>query len=80
MGALNPMQMLMMLKNGNPQYVVEQIIRNNYANDPMMQNLLQLGLNGDTKSLEQIARQMLSQNGKDFDTEMKNLMQMTKNL
>lgn len=77
MGSLNPMQLLLMLKNGNPQYVAEQIIQNNY---PDMQNLLQMGRNGDRQGLEKIAKQILSQNGRDFDTEMKNLMEMTKNL
>ena len=80
MGTLNPMQLIMMLKQGNPQYVAQQIIQNNFPNDPIMQNLLQMGQKGDIQGLEQIAQQMLNSQGKDFRTEMNNLMNLTKNL
>lgn len=43
MAALNPMQLLSMLKGGNPQAVAEQIIQQNFPNDPTMQNILQMG-------------------------------------
>ncbi len=71
-------QLMSLLKQGNPRAVAEQIIKQNYPNDPNMNNLLQLGEKGDVKSLEQIARQMLGQQGKDFNTEMNNLINMTK--
>ena len=41
MANLNPMQLLLMLKNGNPQAVAEQIINQNFPNNPQMQQLLQ---------------------------------------
>jgi hypothetical protein len=80
MANLNPMQLLLMLKNGNPQAVAEQIINQNFPNNPQMQQLLQMGKQGNTKGLEQIAQQILGQQGKDFNTEMNNLLNMTKNL
>ena len=40
MNNLNPMQLLGMLKNGNPQDVAKQIIKQNFSSDPLMQNLL----------------------------------------
>lgn len=80
MAALNPMQLMNMLKNGNPQQVAEQIIKTNYANDPMMMNLLQMGQKGDIQGLKQYAQQYLGQQGKNFDTEMNNLMQAIKGL
>ena len=80
MANLNPMQLLLMLKNGNPQAVAEQIINQNFPNNPQMQQLLQMGKQGNTKGLEQIAQQILDQQGKDFNTEMNNLLNMTKNL
>lgn len=80
MANLNPMQLLLMLKNGNPQTVAEQIINQNFPNNPQMQQLLQMGKQGNTKGLEQIAQQILGQQGKDFNTEMNNLLNMTKNL
>ena len=80
MANLNPMQLLLMLKNGNPQAVAEQIINQNFPNNSQMQQLLQMGKQGNTKGLEQIAQQILGQQGKDFNTEMNNLLNMTKNL
>lgn len=80
MAALNPMQLMNMLKNGNPQQVAEQIIKTNYANDPMMMNLLQMGQKGDIQGLKQYAQQYLGQQGKNFDAEMNNLMQAIKGL
>lgn len=80
MASLNPMQLLLMLKSGNPQAVAEQIIAQNFPNNPQMQQLLQMGRAGNTKELQQIAQQILGQQGKDFNTEMNNLLNMTKNL
>ena len=80
MAALNPMQLMNMLKNGNPQQVAEQIIKTNYANDPMMINLLQMGQKGDIQGLKQYAQQYLGQQGKNFDAEINNLMQAIKGL
>ena len=42
-----------------------------------MQNILQMGLNNNTQGLEQMARQLLSQQGKDFDIELANLKSLT---
>lgn len=80
MAALNPMALLGLLKGGNPQEVASQIIKNNFPNDPMMQNLLQMGQKGDINGLQQFAQQYLGQQGKDFNTEMSNLMNMIKGL
>lgn len=80
MATLNPMQLIMMLKQGNPQQVAQQIIQNNFPNDPNMQNLLQMGQRGDVQGLQQIAQQMLGSQGKDFKTEMDNLMNTMKHL
>ena len=80
MAALNPMQLLSMLKQGNPRYVAEQIIQNNFSNDPTMQNLLAMGQRGDIQGLQQYAQQILGQHGKNFDIEMQNLMNMLRGL
>ena len=73
MSVLNPLSLLAQIQQGNPRDVAQQIIRTNYRNDPMMQSILQMGLNNDTKGLEQMARQLLGQQGRDFDTELANL-------
>lgn len=76
MSVLNPLSLLAQIQQGNPRDVAQQIIQTNYRNDPMMQSILQMGLNNDTKGLEQMARQLLGQQGRDFDTELANLMRI----
>lgn len=73
MSVLNPLSLLSQIQQGDPRSVAQQIIQQNYRNDPMMQSILQMGLNNDTKGLEQMARQLLGQQGRDFDTELANL-------
>ena len=78
MANLNPLQLIAMLKNSNPQQVAQQIIQENYPNNPMMQQLISLGQKGDTQSLQQIAQQICAQQGINFDSEMANLMDLIK--
>lgn len=78
MANLNPLQLVAMLKKSNPQQVAQQIIQENYPNNPMMQQLISLGQKGDTQSLQQIAQQICVQQGIDFDSEMANLMNLIK--
>lgn len=80
MATLNLTDLITLLKQGNPQQIVTQIISTNYPNDPSMQRLLELGERGDINQLQQIAQQLLSQQGKDFNTEMQNLMAVIKQL
>ena len=78
MAALNPIQLVNLLRQGNPQSVAQQIIQANYSNDPIMQNLFQMGQKGDIQGLKQFAQQYFSQQGKDFNKEMENFMSMIK--
>lgn len=80
MAALNPMQLVMMLKQGNPQSVAQQIIHSNFSNNPTMMNLLQMAQNGNTQQLEQYARQVAASYGLDYDQEMNNLMATIRNM
>lgn len=80
MANLNPMQLMMMLKNGNPQQVAQQIIQSNFSNNPQMQQLIQLGLKGDTQKLQQIATQVFCAQGKNFNNEFETFMKAVKNL
>lgn len=80
MAALNPMQLIMMLKQGNPQTVAQQIIQTNYSNNQNMMNLLQMAQNGNVKELEQYARQIASSKGLDYDKEMNNLIAAVRNM
>ena len=79
MAAMNPMNLMMMLKNGNPRQVAMQIIQNNYPNDPRMNQLIQMADRGDIQNLQKIAEEILGAQGKNFSAEMSNLMQNIRN-
>ena len=80
MNNLNPMQLLGMLKSGNPQEVATQIIQQNFSSDPMMQNLLKMAQSGNEQGIKQFATQFFSSQGRDFNSEMNNLMSALKNM
>lgn len=70
MPQVNPMQLIQAIKNGqNPQQLVMSILEGEMSNTPMGANLLSLAKNGDSKGLEQIARNLSQQRGIDFDTQ-----------
>lgn len=76
---LNPMQLMMMLKQGNPREVAMQIIQTNYPNDPTINNLIQMAERGDTMTLQKFAEGMLGAQGKNFSAEMQNLLNAVRN-
>ena len=71
---LNQMMLMSILRQGNPKAAVEQLMQTQYRNNPTMQQLYQMGLNNDTQGLEQYARQVFAQQGRDFDAEYNSLM------
>ena len=79
MANMNPMNLMMMLKQGNPRQVAMQIIQNNYPNDPRMNQLVQMAERGDIQSLQKVAEQVLGSQGKNISAEMSNLMQAIRN-
>ena len=76
---LNPMQLMMLLKQGNPRQVAMQIVQNKYPNDPNAQQLIQMAERGDTQNLQRIVENMLGAQGKNFSAEMQNLLNSVKN-
>lgn len=74
MANLNPIQLLNLLRNGNPQAVAQQIIQQNYPNDPTMQQLLELGRQGNVQALNQFAQQFFARSGRDFQSEFNSFM------
>lgn len=79
MATLNPMQLMQMLKQGNPRWVAMQIVQQNYPNDPTAQNLIQMAERGETQNLEKIVGNMLGAQGKNFSAEMQNLLNGVRN-
>jgi len=67
---VDPLQLIQMIKNGhNPQQLMMSILENQMAGTPMGANLLTLAKNGQTKEIENIARNLMQQRGLDYDKE-----------
>lgn len=75
MANINPqiIQLLSSLGN-NPREMAMQLINQNYQNNPMAQQLLQMGMSNDINGLKQMAQQVLGQQGLDINTALNNLM------
>lgn len=69
----NPMQFMNML-NGikNPKDAVINMIKSN--NNPMVKNLVEMAEKGDNEGIEKFARNMFKEQGRDFDSEIKQFM------
>ena len=74
---INPMQLIQMIKGGqNPQQLVMNMLEQQMQNTPMGATLLSLAKQNRSADIEQIARNICSQNGKDFDKEFNAFKQM----
>lgn len=69
----NPMQVINMIKSmKSPKDAVISMIKTN--NNPMIKNLVEMAEKGDTKGVENFARNIFKEQGRDFDTEMNDFM------
>lgn len=74
------MNSLQLIKNlitsgKNPQEIAMQMVGN--TNNPVFNNLVEMAKKGDTQGVENFARNLYKENGKDFDkefNEFKNMM------
>ena len=64
---MNLLDMLKQFKGRNPQEIAMQLIGN--TNNPMLNNLVQMARNGDRQGVENFARNVLKEQGRDFDEE-----------
>lgn len=63
---MNPMQMLQGMKN--PQQFLQQMMGNSSVmKNPMARNAMQMAQKGDSKGIEQMARNLCKEKGIDFD-------------
>lgn len=74
MNTANPMQLIKMFMNGgkNAQEIVMEITKNN--NNPIISNLIKMAQEGNTQEIENIARNMFKEQGRDFDKEFSEFM------
>lgn len=61
-----------LINNRNPKSIIEQIIIQN--DNPIVNNLVSMAQKGDTKGVENFARNICKEKGIDFDTEFSNFM------
>lgn len=65
---MNPMNFFQMLKGGNPQQMVMKMMNNpQMANNPIVQNMLNMAKNGDLQGIEEMGRNIAKERGIDFD-------------
>lgn len=65
---MNPMNFFQMLKGGNPQQMVMNMMNNpQMANNPIAKNMFNMAKNGDLKGIEQMGRNIAKERGIDFD-------------
>lgn len=72
---MNPLNVIKgMMGNMNPKNIVMNMLKNN--TNPIFANLIEMANKGDTKGLEQFARNYMKEQGKDFDKEFNDFKSM----
>lgn len=68
---MNMMNIMQMIKGGNPQQIIQQMLKDNcqFANNPIVMNMLDMAKSGDIRGIEQIGRNIAKEKGIDFDKE-----------
>ena len=67
---VNPNQLIQMIKSGqNPQQLMLSVLENQMKGTPMGDNLIKLAQENRNAEIEQIARNLYGQQGRDFDRE-----------
>lgn len=67
---VNPTQLIQMIKNGqNPEQLMMSILESQMRGTPMGDNLIRLARENRGAEIEQIARNLYGQQGRDFDKE-----------
>ena len=70
-------QIANLVKSGNPQQVVLSMLEQNASQgNAVAANLMQLARQGNTREIEQIARNIAKEKGVDFDKEFNSFKQM----
>ena len=74
---MNPLNMIKgMMGNMNPKNMAMNMLKNN--TNPIFNNLIDMANKGDTKGVENFARNYMKSQGKDFDQEFNNFKDMFK--
>lgn len=70
----NPIEMikLFMGENKTPQQILQKMMKDN--SNPVLNNLINMAQTGDSKGVENFARNICKEKGKDFDKEFSEFM------
>lgn len=73
----NPKQMIKnMIGVNSPKDIVMQMLQQGGNNNPIFNNLIDMANNGNSQGVEQFARNLYKENGKNFDKEFNNFKNM----
>ena len=64
---MNPVQFVKMMRGGNPQKVVMDMMREQAGNNPVMRNAMHMAEKGDSEGIEKLARNLCKEQGIDAD-------------
>lgn len=64
---MNPVQFVKMMRGGNPQKVVMDMMREQAGNNPVMRNAMQMAEKGDSEGIEKLAQNLCKEQGIDAD-------------
>ena len=65
---MNPINLIQMMKCGNPQQIVMQMMNNpQISNNPMAKNMIEMAKNGNLQGIEYMGRNIAKEKGIDFD-------------
>lgn len=74
---MTPRDIIQLMSQGqNPQQLAMTLLQQRMGDSPMGQNLLALAQSGNTRDIEQIARNIAQQQGIDYDTEFTNFKKL----
>lgn len=71
---MNPINIFQMMMGSNPQQLVQQIMSNNRVmGNPMIKNAMSMAQSGNSKGIEQMARNLCKEKGINPDDVMKQI-------
>lgn len=64
---VNPFQLIQLMRGGNPQQIVMNLLKQEVGSNPIMSNALDMVQRGDAKGVEALARNLAKEKGIDPD-------------
>lgn len=65
---INPMQIMQMIRGGNPQQAIMSMMRQQAVDNPVLNNAINMAEKGDIDGLKNLAHNLGKENGIDVDS------------